>query len=433
MNELSTMTSSDIFPEPFMEILEEISIATSTPQIMPMAGFLGMVSGCLGKNCFYESKEGYQIAGNIFLSLVAGSGRNKTGALKPFIDAIARYQKKSGIVIKTKDFTSAGLRNKFQNSDCGILGHFNELSGMFALLNRSPQFKENLIDAYDVQDWACLRADKEIIIDQVCLTILGTIQPRVFVKIVRKMGYADGFLARFLPILVPASDELPDWNEQGIEKKTNLSLDAIVHHALNICDYYGGKPVIFQPSPGARQAYGEWRKNLKERQKPKVEMNFYREVVGKITGQVLKLAISQHVLEELCTGKKSKLVSADAMNRAICLGEYFLSQHLVINLASAGNSKPTNDQQRGLLEAIVECRSSIVDGVLGTGIITAAYNNLNDGNISLSDMSVGRLLKITMHFESKRTASGLKGILITEDEVSRIEVTLNNVDAVFGL
>ena len=147
----------------------------------------------------------------------------------------------------------------------------------------------------------------------------------------------------------------------------------------------------------------------------------------------MKLAIIQHVLEELCTGKKSKLVSADAMNRAICLGEYFLSQHLVINLASACNSKPTNDQQRGLLEAIVECRSSIVDGVLGTGIITAAYNNLNDGNISLSDMSVGRLLKITMHFESKRTASGLKGILITEDEVSRIEVTLNNVDAVFGL
>ena len=75
MMKLDLLTTSDPFPHPIMEILNVVSRATDTPLMMPMAGLLGMVSGCLGKNCFYESKVGYQIAGNLFVSLVGVSTR----------------------------------------------------------------------------------------------------------------------------------------------------------------------------------------------------------------------------------------------------------------------------------------------------------------------------------------------------------------------
>ena len=433
MNDLETLTTSDPFPEPIMEILHVISTATSTPLVMPMAGLLGMVSGCLGKNCFYESKEGHQITGNMFIALVAGSGCDKTGSVKPFVDAIARYQKMSGIVFKTKDFTSAGLRDKFDSSNCGLFGHFNELSGLFSLLNKSPQFKEILIDCYDVEDWEYLRAGKEIVIAQTCLTILGTIQPLVFIKIIREMGYADGLLARFLPVIGPTSDDLPEWNEQGIDKKTTEKLDAMVDFMFNVRQHYGESPLVIKPSPEARQAYSDWRKNLQERERPKVDRSFFGIVVGKIVGQVLKLAVAQHFFEDLCKDRRSYVVSVDAMNRAIMLGEYFLSQHCTLWLAATGHSQPKNDLQRGLLEAIVACKANIVnDKVLGTGIITSAYNKVKPGKKHLTDRGAGKILKGSMDFDEGRLPNGLKGILITLREIDQIELDLVHADDIVG-
>lgn len=60
MKELDLLTTSDPFPEPIMKILKVVSTATDTPLIMPMAGLLGLVSGCLGKSCFYESTDFFE-------------------------------------------------------------------------------------------------------------------------------------------------------------------------------------------------------------------------------------------------------------------------------------------------------------------------------------------------------------------------------------
>ena len=422
----------EIFPEPFLNVINSISRATQTPFEMPMMGLLAMTAACIGKTRYLEVKPGYLVTPNLYLALVAKSGSGKSPAVDPFMMALTSQSSNKGLNLRITDATLPGLRDSMLESSRGIILHRDELSGLFADLNKNPNFAAKVTESYEIKDWNFVKHNDSTTIKDACLSVFGTVQPELIDSLFKVGNCSSGLLTRFLFSTVP-SMPLQQWSWQGVDEEVVDYLNKFAAYLLTLQLDHNGKPQTINLSSTAAAFYADWVNASCLNVARSMDVGAWQGLVRKIQNQVLRLAVNLHFMEQFALGSDSDLVSPETMHRAIFLGEYFLSEHIKTRLcASSSASKERTEVQLDLLEAVVGARHKVVDGMLATADISDAFNDGKSKKDHKNEKSIGRSIKF-MGFKPCKLPCGRRGRKITCNDIDRIAGELAEVANVFGI
>jgi hypothetical protein len=214
-----------------------------------------------------------------------------------------------------------------------LLGLVDELSGLFNSANsyRSGRGsdKQDLLSYFDGMGQTVLRAGGiKVDLENIYLSIFGTIQPAVLKNYMADCSDPDGQWARFLFVNQPlAAAKLPDDDGQAIQ----------VHQ--QIADFYRKIDQLpemeYRLSSSAFQRYQRIYDQLEQMRcsHPKPGM---RAVFAKMEGYMGRLALNLHVLWELAAGKKcpDEEIPLFIMEMAIDLTKFYIDQVKLIHAHS---------------------------------------------------------------------------------------------------
>ena len=170
-------------------------------------------------------------------------------------------------------------------------------------------------------------------IENICVSIFGTIQPDVLQNIVRKnisqSNEFDGFLQRFQLIAYP--DISNHW--ENIDREAHISVknkvQKIVQSLVNIssetitAEVDSRKRPYLRFDPEAQELFNEWRRKLEYRLREGKEHPALESHLAKYRSLIPNLALIFH-LSELSNHKIGR-VGICSLQRAIALGEYLES------------------------------------------------------------------------------------------------------------
>ena len=147
------------------------------------------------------------------------------------------------------------------------------------------------------------------------LSIIGTIQPKVFIKISEGM-LNNGFLDRFL-IIHTSSDVIPHLTPFELSPEIYENWESVINLIIK-----NDLPKDFTFSPEAKCLYSKWHYKITNHcneAKNEIISGLY----AKIKKYVLKLALILHIIRRLNSGTISSIIDEQTMKEAIKLGNYF--------------------------------------------------------------------------------------------------------------
>ncbi len=328
------------------------------------------------------------------------------------------------------------MRDEFADSERGMLLYNDEISGFFESIGKDHDFSTKIMQSYDVQDMRYIKkgargVTERIHIDKACLSVFGTIQPKVLNSVFSGANQSSGFSSRFMYSMIQNMDA-PSWEEEGVPGFIGRQLNKFSKYLLKL-NGDAGKPIMLKMSPDAKSIYVDWYNSLaglyNEGQVSIItEENNFR----KIQDQVARLAVNLHYMWQYSADKTSYEVSAESILGAIFLGEYFrLEYEKMIFLAS--NHKPkNNDNIIEVLTAVVESKDKVEDGRLPTVIIKDAFNKTKDAGEKISSDSMGRKMGALVEL-FPRCKKGNRGYKVSPESIRQAELKLSEYKSVLGV
>jgi hypothetical protein len=344
--------------------------------IRPEVGLLSLLAAAsslhkVGTELAINRSEDFTVPPTIFAGLVSESGQKKSPILKAIVkkplsvlqrekreafqEASAQYEKDIATWDKCKadereskfpqgkpikpqqrlyyftNYTNEGLIYQVQaHPDKALLALVDELVGLFASQNKYSggrgSDRQDLLSAFDGTGATVLRANgTRADLEELLLSIFGTIQPEVLKGLMRDCSDPDGHWARFLFVHQPlAAATLPEEDSGGFDLTDRIlgyyrAIDRLpaIQYRLSREAYKRYKPVYDQleklrvshPSPGMRAVY------------------------SKMEGYIGRLALNLHVLFELSSGKSMPCeeIPLVIMEMAIALAKFFIGQVKLIH------------------------------------------------------------------------------------------------------
>lgn len=212
-----------------------------------------------------------------------------------------------------KDTTTEKLQEILAANPHGCLLLWDELATFLATLDKSGREADR---GFYLESWNGLNGyavDRmtrpSLVIDKLCVSILGTIQPEVLTKFAEqslgKHG-SDGFMSRFQLVTFPSpcewryTDELPDIEAQ---RRVNEIVEFL--HGWNPSDdpsserYRKDNTDCVGPGFDAagQRLFAEWQTNLQRRIAKEIESARMKEHLAKFPALMLKLALIFHCVE----------------------------------------------------------------------------------------------------------------------------------------
>ncbi len=318
----------------FSQMLQDIAASVGTSVKMPIIGLLMLISSCLGKSRYLEVKDGYKVAANLFLVVVAKSGSGKTPALKPFVRAINKAELKTGKRILFSEVTSAAMRELMAESDRGICYYRDELSGFFELVRKDRNFATKILESHDLATIIfshrrhCNEPGKTITtrIPEACLTIAGTIQPEVLNRLIQSRNLDDGLIYRFLYLCEEESDSFGSWSWDGIKTDHEKLLYDFAGYLLSL----EPSSNCLHLSVGAKNKYQYWYEAITtsvKNEKHIISVDELKTAVKKISDQVFRIALMFKMMEQFMECSDNGIVSESIMSTATEMGTFFFLEY----------------------------------------------------------------------------------------------------------
>ncbi len=427
----------DVLPESCQKMVMQASAAFSVPSEIPFTAFLTTVSACIGRTRGIRIKESWSEFANLYIALVGKSGTGKSPCTMVFLNSVFRVEKglyekyqlefsdylreleqydnatkedrRTGAVSKPEkppckqilvdDTTSESLPEVLADNPRGVLWFRDELSGLILDFDkysgRDGATKTRLMTAYDSGPWKINRKKGRLLIPSACLSIFGTVQPRVLPQLFSDKDEATGFLPRFM--FVRSVRKSPSfWSDESFSEDSADVLDNIVGTLLRH-DLRAGEPVYIPVSNEARKLYIKWFDAQSSESWLNFDSDAFESILAKLRGQCLRLCLILHCLFSADTSSdETEPISADTMKKAIRLADWFKEhQRQVWQVMGRWGDKVVDPTplDRRIIEAIVDLRSHIKNGRLEKKLVVDRVNNGVSEDFKISSTVIGRTYK----------------------------------------
>ena len=378
-----------VFPPPLRDIIDELSRERKFPSDYLGSAILFVVSVLIGAGAYLWTALGKTYA-NIYVAIIGVQGSNKSTpvewALKPlhqldhhaiieFRQRLDEYRKQlstyriSGDEVDNpgkppvcprllvNDTTPEVLLKRLEENPLGIGQYYDELSRMITCAERYN--KSNNEDMY-----LSLYSGKPVTVDRMnaedirsipspYYSMIGTIQPHIFNKIMRGKGRFDsGLFSRILEVnhyeenalLWNLEEDLPSDVEDRYSKFVNALVKQRSESSIE-------HPIEYRLSSDASAYVQNWQ-NEKEEHIEKSGKETDRAVFRKIQLYILKFALIVQIMWDLCDNvpNEEHLISLKSAVFASLLADYFYANSK--ELARALNENKLSATEKQLFNAL---------------------------------------------------------------------------------
>jgi len=417
-----------VLPLSIEDSLDVAASAYNVPFAVPAITFLAVIGATVGRTRGLEVKPSWITHPNLYWALVAKSGTGKSpcsaAIMKPIHEKDqAEYQKhkqeladfeqdlkewKAGFARAQRDneslpdkpvcpvwkqsyiedSTTQALGTILAGNPRGVLWYRDELAGLLSDLGRYDNKggdggdKARLLSAYDCGPWKVSRSTREgLHIPHACVSIFGTVQPKLLPNLFKPQDTISGFLPRFL--FVRCEQEAPPlWTSKSFDGEPADHIHGFIHKAQGLNFEPEDSPQIISLSDAARDLVQEWydQQVLAHWYQPELEQ--FEALAPKLRGAFFKLSLIIHMLDCWSAGKSELCaVLPESIQKTIHLMEWLeKQQRQVWTLLSAGNKfQETSTMGRRVAQAIVVISKDLNQSLLPTSKIVEFLNqNLAD-------------------------------------------------------
>jgi len=357
----------DIFPSPFLELITETNIALNYPVDYTGTSILSALSSAIGKSAQLMVKFGWFEYPALYAALVGQPGaakshpidlcyrvlrdidRNAASAVATQVSAYNQYMKLSKkekanceepekpIIIKTvlDNFTPEILHQRLADNLRGCAVVTDELATFLELMNNYSKGDQSSIylSFWSNKPTSIDRVSKELplFINHPFLNIMGSLQPKVIVRLFPPSKTNTGFLQRFLFAFNPYAEKMPITDIELNPVVIDNYIEWIRHYinenpaSVNADTLYPQHKSYFW-SPQAKQFFYDWQRNNT------IQVNLHNntllgEVLNKFDIHFARLALILQIMTDYSTNQ----VSLSTVEATARLCEYFIgsSKHVL--------------------------------------------------------------------------------------------------------
>ncbi len=476
----------DSYPLILSDCIKDLGKEIAVLPEMPAVIALGIFSSAIGSKVIVKAKEGYSTFVNLWISIIAKSGEKKSPVSKRLMKPVYAFQNQ---LVKeynqiysewkhnqkdkdednepepklaslfTTDPTIEALIELLQDNKNGILLYQDEISNFLLSFNKYRKGSGGDRELY-LMLWNGLiplkkdRVSSKLYVEKPFFSILGGLQPRKTTKIFGDDSYDDGLISRFL--FYKHNDIYIDLTHYTWRKENENLWTELIHILytderlkdlhLKLNETALNDFLTYVNSMGRLTQYF-----------PEIFAIFARkapEYVLRISGilHVIEFVLSHPPFAQNTEAQKqasqqnpfetntiapepiiSQYISADTLNRAIKLVNYFMSQaRQIVELYGPQKTRLSLDQ-KGVLEAILSVHENRNSFELPNNEIHKEYNNnLPDEAKIYEPSSFGKILAKTLRelkitYQKKKLKIANKtpqGICLSKESIENIKKTL---------
>lgn len=422
----------EVLPDTYQEIVRQAALAFVVPLAIPATALLALASTCIGRTRGIMVKAGWVEYANLYLALVARSGTGKTPCTQAFfrplydmeqelyqkysldleqynqrIENIKSDKKKRQEPLPTRptliqyhvdDATIESVSDALSVNERGVLWFQDELTGLLKSMGRySPKgddgsIKSRLNSAHNCGSWKVNRRTKDVVnIPHACLSVFGTIQPKVLPQIFTDADAVSGFLPRFLFVLAE-TESPPLFTEDEFGNDRMEVLRNLTRRMLKLNFDERGNPKILELSSEARREFIEWHDKQALEQWHFADEDLVNSCLAKLRSHCLRLCLILHIVEAISDGRDgSETVNVETMRRAIILADWLkANQKRVTRILEDQNVTETTPIDRRIMVAILDLESEIDRGMLPTFRIKDKVNEDVGDAFQITSAMVGK-------------------------------------------
>jgi len=449
----------DVFPVEIQAFIQQAVKTFGTTSEIVISALLSISGGLIGARRLLKIKSQWTPHAALYLLICAPTGDSKSPVinwlmepvealewqwLKEHRDLMDYYEQKLANLgkgekkpekpirkqIKIGDVTSEALVDILAANPSGLIRYRDEGRSFFTDADKysgatgSDQTK--YLEAYDRRPIQVDRVRKERVsyVHRPCISLFGSIQPKVLMNCFSDLDTASGYLGRFM-VIHSYLETPPFWNEASMSaadvalwhKLVNAFITLDMIQDENGC--FDGRMIAL--TPAAKDTYIEYYNEMTAL--PFVETDVFREIISKTKEHVLRLCLILHCMEHAVAGTDDmQPVTEQTMQKAIKLAEWVYSHNvktwrMIVSRLEEPDRQPV---ERRIAQAIFDLKDQIKNGVLLTTNITAQVNQGHAENFHLKAKTVGRICANRL----KLTKSGghtKRGWLIDETVIEILE------------
>ena len=360
-------------PEAAREFCQAVSDSTGTPIDFAAVAALGAMSGVIGASARLEVKSGWQEYAVLWLAIVAEAGSAKTPVqslvMKPLREIqgelSARFQqatknhdpetddeKPNLEVMLYGDCTQEGLFKSLGSSPRGGVLVSDEITCWIQSHNKYQKGgndRQAYLSLWSSTAVSVLRKlDGITFIPLPVLSIVGGLTPSSLPSL--HGGNEDGFLSRFL---ISCPDKRKQtYSEIGVSEGAQYAWQIFIKHLWNIEPETNGggvwMPATVKLSREAHELFKKFYNDIHTVIDSETLPSLFRGSFSKAPSQAARLALVIHLGGQACGEEpSSSLVSAETMNNAIQVTNYFLSHLTALESGfHAGASRAENIRKK---------------------------------------------------------------------------------------
>ncbi len=368
-----------IFPQPIKEIIRETHEALNYPIPYIGASLLCAAAAAIGNTCRLKIKNGWIERAVMYVALVGNPDANKSHpigfALEPILKREVKdrqdYEeqleknKRNGCPERPKcrqrvvsDVTMEALCWVLKSNPAGLCLYCDELVGWFGTMDKYRK------GGNDVNLWLSIFNSKPITIDrkgmdekpmipEPFMTVIGSIQPQIFIRQFSGQFFENGLLSRMMVIYNDEAEDMPYDTRKDIPQETYDKWGEIMGKILEYEEGYNELgPAEYTLSDEAWEAYIVW-SDMKTDQMNGSEVIIMREFFQKIKNYVFRISLVLHILYEVCEDRNSTgQIEGRMMILATVMGNYLLENaRRTVSLLSF-SSESLSPKQRELFESL---------------------------------------------------------------------------------
>jgi len=417
----------EIFPENFQKYILECNSKLDAVIDYMGCALLWVTSLCVGNSYRIKVKSGWEEVPTVWFSLVGRAGVGKTPSVKNILFPLIKEnsRKVKGYIVEKKKFdnysrlsksekedavevlepsktqfivddvTQESLVNLHQHVPTGIGVFKDELAGFFKDMNKyregsDLEFWLSIFSGNDVVVNRMTRAD--LYIESPFIPILGGIQPGIFSSVYTDEKKANGFLDRMLISYPEISIE--NYNENEISTEAIEWYDAIITNFKRKIDatvnFDSNGSVVKKQITFSEPAKEVWIKafnDITARQNSEEESEYFKSIFPKQKTYIPRFAFLIEALKNFENkGEISTFISAESMESAVKLSEYFITMARKIALEI--------NQENDLKKSIDKKSISTFDKVKDAYSINKNFNKSQVANLlGISRATLHRYLK----------------------------------------
>ena len=359
-----------LLPEPCAEYVRAVSSVLSCDEAFIAIPLLGVLGGAIGYRRAAVLRADYVQPATMWVGIIAPSGTIKTPAAKAAAKylqqlqdkAYARYRGEKAEYEEQKelydewkrkrnrkiedrpqvpdkpicqryvvdDITMEKLAVVLQENPAGVVVCRDELAGWltsFDQYKRSQGADENRwLEIWNGQ-WLTVDRksnDEPIRIRRPSVSIVGTIQPRVFQRVVTQSRLENGLAQRVLWAKPPLSTQR--WSKAGISAKLNMRMERLFSQLTGLeMDEgdHGPDPVLVDITGEAGDLWSAWYEDFDRRAHEQDEL--IRSAWTKLHVYAARFSLIIHVIKQV-TGSSEDSIGLETVRTAIALAEWFAAE-----------------------------------------------------------------------------------------------------------